>query len=112
MGDKGQGGVKVLKKWASIFIYYQASHGHPADPSKHSGDLGNLKFGDTPNDWPENTPTCESSGLGAFGMFDHVNLFGSDSPVGRPVAIYEGEAPLHGFSDTNARACGKLQPEK
>ena len=92
--------------------YYQASHGHPADPSKHSGDLGNLKFGDTPNDWPENTPTCESSGLGAFGMFDHVNLFGSDSPVGRPVAIYEGEAPLHGFSDTNARACGKLQPEK
>ena len=74
-----------------------------------------MKFGDTPKDWPENMPTCEGDlmkALGAFGMFDHVNLYGSDSPIGRPVAIYEGEAPLHGFSNTNARACGKLQPEK
>ena len=58
-----------------------------------------MKFGDTPKDWPENMPTCDSLALGAFGMFDHVNLYGSDSPIGRPVALpfMKGKLLFMGF---------------
>ena len=90
---------------------YGTSHGHPTDSTRHAGDLGNLNFGDTPKDWPEHMPTCHEHGseYGAFGMFDHVNLYSSFAPIGRPVAIYTGEAPLHGFSSNDIMACGKLQ---
>ena len=34
-----------------------------------------LEFGETPDDWPEDIAICEKGQLGAFGMFDHINLF-------------------------------------
>ena len=71
-----------------------------------------MEFGDTPKDWPDHMPTCHDGAYGAFGMFDHVNLFTSTSPIGRPIAIYFGESPMHGFAPLDAKACGKLHVPK
>ena len=46
--------------------------------------------------------------VGAFNMFDHVNLFSELSPENHPVAIYNGEAPLKDFDVKNVIACGLL----
>ena len=70
--------------------------------------MGILEFGETPEDWPEDVAICKEGQVGAFGMFDHINLFSELAPENHPVAIYSGKAPLHGFSDTNVVACGQL----
>ena len=72
------------------------------------GDLGLLEFGETPEDWPEGITTCHKDQEGAFGMFDHINLYSELSPENHPIAIYSGEAPLHGFSASDVIACGQL----
>lgn len=72
------------------------------------GDLGILEFGDVPEDWPEGIVSCKTGESGAYGMFDHINLYSDSSPEGRPVAVYSGEAPLHGSSEQDLISCGKL----
>ena len=85
------------------------SHGLPQDSSKHVGDLGILNFGQAPENWPEDIANCQNGQQGAYEMFDHINLYSDASPVNRPVAIYKGEAPLHGFSANDVLACGVLR---
>ena len=46
--------------------------------------------------------------VGAYNMFDHINLFSELSPENHPVAIYNGEAPLKEFDAKNVIACGLL----
>ena len=46
--------------------------------------------------------------VGAYNMFDHINLFSELSPENHPVAIYNGEAPLKAFDAKNVIACGLL----
>jgi len=91
------------------FNPFGAQHGRPQDSTKHVGDLGMLEFGETPDDWPEDIAICEKGQLGAFGMFDHINLFSELSPENHPIAIYDGEAPMHGFDDSHVVACGQLR---
>ena len=86
----------------------QAAHGRPQDSTKRVGNLGILEFGEAPEDWPEGIAKCAKSQQGAYAMFDHINLFTEFSPENRPVAIYSGEAPMHGFSPADVIACGKF----
>ena len=46
--------------------------------------------------------------VGAFSVFDHINLFSELSPENHPVAIYNGEAPLKEFDAKNVISCGLL----
>ncbi len=88
----------------------QTVHGRPEDSSKHAGDLGRLDFGSVPEDWPEGVEKCDDEQeLGAYGMFEHVSLYGDFSPINKPVVIYGGSAPLHGFSASDVLACGRLR---
>jgi hypothetical protein len=70
--------------------------------------LGKLEFGDTPEDWPTGIAKCDKPLSGAYGMFDHINLFGDESPDHRPVVVYAGEAPIKGFSSADVISCGIL----
>ena len=41
-------------------------------------------------------------------MFDHINLYGENSPCYRPVVLYKGEAPMKEFKPSLAIACDVL----
>ena len=44
---------------------------------KHVGDLGNLDFmAPASEEWPKNIPKCNKSTLAAYGLFNHIDLFG------------------------------------
>ena len=47
--------------------------------------------------------------IGAYGMFDHVQLFGDACPSGRPIVLYKGEASIDNFDESAVVACGRLE---
>ena len=47
--------------------------------------------------------------LGSYGVFDHINLYGENSPCYRPVVLYKGEAPMKEFKSSLALACDVLK---
>jgi hypothetical protein len=42
-------------------------------------------------------------------VFDHINLYGENSPCYRPVVLYKGEAPVKEFKASLALACDVLR---
>ena len=46
---------------------------------------------------------------GSYGVFDHINLYGENSPCDRPVVLYKGEAPMKEFKSSLAIACDVLK---
>ena len=50
-----------------------------------------------------------SSLLGSYGVFDHINLYGENSPCQRPIVLYKGEAPMKEFKPSLAVACDVLK---
>ena len=50
--------------------------------------------------------------IGSYAVFDHVKLYGENSPCLRPVVLYKGEAPMKEFKGSQAVACDVLtEPE-
>ena len=47
--------------------------------------------------------------LGSYGVFDHINLYGENSPCNRPIVMYKGEAPMKEFKSSLALACDVLR---
>ena len=47
--------------------------------------------------------------IGTYGVFDHINLYGENSPCYRPVVMYKGEAPMKEFKSSLALACDVLR---
>jgi len=90
------------------FNPYGVPHGHPEDVSKHVGDLGILEFRQVPDEWPEDVIKCKATQIGSYGVFDHINLYGENSPCYRPVVLYKGEAPMKEFKPSLAIACDVL----
>ena len=42
-------------------------------------------------------------------VFDHINLYGENSPCQRPIVLYKGEAPMKEFKPSLAVACDVLK---
>jgi len=105
----GDANEDTCENFGPHFNPFGVQHGHPEDVTKHVGDLGVLEFRKVPDEWPEDVAKCSSSQIGSYGVFDHINLYGENSPCQRPIVLYKGEAPMKEFKPSLAVACDVLK---
>jgi len=83
----GDANEDTCENFGPHFNPFGVDHGHPEDVTKHVGDLGILEFRKVPDEWPEDVIRCKPSQIGSYGVFDHINLYGENSPCYRPVVM-------------------------
>ncbi len=67
---------------------------------KKVGDLGNVRFlKKPPKTWPKEEERCKEDELGAYGLYNHVEMFTTGScPLYKPIVVHEKKDDL-GASD-------------
>lgn len=108
----GDASEDTCENFGPHFNPYGVEHGHPEDVTKHVGDLGILEFRKVPDEWPEDVTKCTPNQIGSYGVFDHISLYGENSPCYRPVVLYKGEAPMKEFKPSLTIACDVLHEPK
>jgi len=108
----GDASEDTCENFGPHFNPYGVNHGHPEDVTKHVGDLGILEFRKVPDEWPEDVTKCTPNQIGSYGVFDHISLYGENSPCYRPVVLYKGEAPMKEFKPSLTIACDVLHEPK